>query len=167
MSVSVATSFLFFFFLMIRRPPRSTLFPYTTLFRSHSLGEGSRGLSAVRRDRHRPARLHEDDRRETQYARVEARQHRAVLRQGLEDVVRRYRARAGAAARKGGRVLSHRRLPVHGGPRATAVHRTGGWVVRLRQGRDAARDQSPPARAGAGPHPAGALPPLHHRAADP
>src|SRR2546426_9495341 len=27
-------STLFFFFLMIRRPPRSTLFPYTTLFRS-------------------------------------------------------------------------------------------------------------------------------------
>src|SRR5258708_18250032 len=26
----------FFFFLMIRRPPRSTLFPYTTLFRSPS-----------------------------------------------------------------------------------------------------------------------------------
>src|SRR5256885_8810770 len=30
--VSILTSF--FFFLMIRRPPRSTLFPYTTLFRS-------------------------------------------------------------------------------------------------------------------------------------
>src|SRR5258706_4519399 len=27
----------FFFFLMIRRPPRSTLFPYTTLFRSRKL----------------------------------------------------------------------------------------------------------------------------------
>src|SRR3712207_7262247 len=27
-----------FFFLMIRRPPRSTLFPYTTLFRSQSHG---------------------------------------------------------------------------------------------------------------------------------
>src|SRR5256884_295563 len=27
----------FFFFLMIRRPPRSTLFPYTTLFRSHRI----------------------------------------------------------------------------------------------------------------------------------
>src|SRR3989442_10048505 len=27
---------MFFFFLMIRRPPRSTLFPYTTLFRSPS-----------------------------------------------------------------------------------------------------------------------------------
>src|SRR2546430_12891503 len=32
---------LFFFFLMIRRPPRSTLFPYTTLFRSpRDLREG-------------------------------------------------------------------------------------------------------------------------------
>src|SRR6266404_6701776 len=30
-------SFLLFFFLMIRRPPRSTLFPYTTLFRSVDL----------------------------------------------------------------------------------------------------------------------------------
>src|SRR5256885_4441007 len=30
---------LFFFFLMIRRPPRSTLFPYTTLFRSHALAQ--------------------------------------------------------------------------------------------------------------------------------
>src|SRR5215216_6803101 len=29
-------SLVFFFFLMIRRPPRSTLFPYTTLFRSRS-----------------------------------------------------------------------------------------------------------------------------------
>src|SRR5437879_13194970 len=31
---SVYVHFLYFFFLMIRRPPRSTLFPYTTLFRS-------------------------------------------------------------------------------------------------------------------------------------
>src|SRR5215213_10925228 len=29
--------YVFFFFLMIRRPPRSTLFPYTTLFRSTAL----------------------------------------------------------------------------------------------------------------------------------
>src|SRR3712207_7736502 len=34
------TSFvMFFFFLMIRRPPRSTLFPYTTLFRSRQLAD--------------------------------------------------------------------------------------------------------------------------------
>src|SRR2546427_4903936 len=37
-------SFCFFFFLMIRRPPRSTLFPYTTLFRSrgHLVGHAHR-----------------------------------------------------------------------------------------------------------------------------
>src|SRR5260370_30271895 len=34
--------FCFFFFLMIRRPPRSTLFPYTTLFRSPLLVIGNR-----------------------------------------------------------------------------------------------------------------------------
>src|SRR2546422_6018648 len=34
MFVFVLLCFSFFFFLMIRRPPRSTLFPYTTLFRS-------------------------------------------------------------------------------------------------------------------------------------
>src|SRR2546422_6816337 len=33
----------FFFFLMIRRPPRSTLFPYTTLFRSCSASRRSSG----------------------------------------------------------------------------------------------------------------------------
>src|SRR2546425_9619105 len=40
---------LFFFFLMIRRPPRSTLFPYTTLFRSQVPRE-------PQRDRGRAAR---------------------------------------------------------------------------------------------------------------
>src|SRR3712207_9502617 len=34
LSVTARWVMLFFFFLMIRRPPRSTLFPYTTLFRS-------------------------------------------------------------------------------------------------------------------------------------
>src|SRR3712207_8810046 len=44
-----------FFFLMIRRPPRSTLFPYTTLFRSHlhiaprQLSEGPSGEGAGHR----------------------------------------------------------------------------------------------------------------------
>src|ERR1022692_4245111 len=35
-SLRSRSPFCFFFFLMIRRPPRSTLFPYTTLFRSSS-----------------------------------------------------------------------------------------------------------------------------------
>src|SRR3989442_13570866 len=34
MSVTTFYRYFFCFFLMIRRPPRSTLFPYTTLFRS-------------------------------------------------------------------------------------------------------------------------------------
>src|SRR3989475_11058133 len=37
-----------FFFLMIRRPPRSTLFPYTTLFRSHRR-ERDQGDEVLRR----------------------------------------------------------------------------------------------------------------------
>src|SRR3712207_7296884 len=43
-----------FFFLMIRRPPRSTLFPYTTLFRSASLTAtiGCSGLAIWRRSPH-------------------------------------------------------------------------------------------------------------------
>src|SRR2546426_8633861 len=56
--------FLLFFFLMIRRPPRSTLFPYTTLFRSHprappcirphATGSGRGRLSCADRDRRLP-----------------------------------------------------------------------------------------------------------------
>src|SRR6266487_6682522 len=66
--------FSFFFFLMIRRPPRSTLFPYTTLFRS--VHEEPCGGSSARGeppgsvlDRRRPdapqGRLSEALRRET------------------------------------------------------------------------------------------------------
>src|SRR6266446_9692752 len=40
----------FVFFLMIRRPPRSTLFPYTTLFRSgRALGSPDHGGGATER----------------------------------------------------------------------------------------------------------------------
>src|SRR3546814_4175714 len=51
MMSTVSLGYLFFFFLMIRRPPRSTrtdtLFPYTTLFRSADAAEK---LEAWRRD---------------------------------------------------------------------------------------------------------------------
>src|SRR5216683_7242727 len=40
-----------FFFLMIRRPPRSTLFPYTTLFRSGNPRRNRNHLGDHRRDR--------------------------------------------------------------------------------------------------------------------
>src|SRR3712207_6925481 len=39
-----------FFFLMIRRPPRSTLFPYTTLFRSDSIRPAEPGGCPVTSD---------------------------------------------------------------------------------------------------------------------
>src|SRR3990170_5255961 len=44
----VCFSLLSFFFLMIRRPPRSTLFPYTTLFRSGGGGRSGRGAEVPR-----------------------------------------------------------------------------------------------------------------------
>src|SRR2546430_1100725 len=47
----------FFFFLMIRRPPRSTLFPYTTLFRSRVGRAASRLRPAPARPRHPDAGL--------------------------------------------------------------------------------------------------------------
>src|SRR5438445_2335417 len=56
--------FLLFFFLMIRRPPRSTLFPYTTLFRSRP----QRGPAEGRRHAQAPAEL---DQREALAERAE------------------------------------------------------------------------------------------------
>src|SRR5437773_8568570 len=54
--------FFIFFFLMIRRPPRSTLFPYTTLFRSVGL-RGQEGLE--RRDRAQALGFEQRDRKST------------------------------------------------------------------------------------------------------
>src|SRR5436853_6622756 len=55
--------FFCFFFLMIRRPPRSTLFPYTTLFRSPLPTRLHRRL--VRLDRRAAARRQPPDRKST------------------------------------------------------------------------------------------------------
>src|SRR2546430_16238589 len=55
--------FTFFFFLMIRRPPRSTLFPYTTLFRSR---EALADLAVARPRLHRFGSVTEElDRKST------------------------------------------------------------------------------------------------------
>src|SRR2546426_1622109 len=65
----------FFFFLMIRRPPRSTLFPYTTLFRSLASREREIRQRRARRSQQRRsdapgelrlrAQLHARDRKST------------------------------------------------------------------------------------------------------
>src|SRR3712207_8542844 len=64
---------LFVFFLMIRRPPRSTLFPYTTLFRS---AEPGRVLLGERHDRHAAHRVPDQDRRAGRDGRVDHRAQR-------------------------------------------------------------------------------------------
>src|SRR2546430_13746432 len=51
-----------FFFLMIRRPPRSTLFPYTTLFRSRVPGAGAETHPPGERDARRGGALLRHDR---------------------------------------------------------------------------------------------------------
>src|SRR3712207_8094825 len=47
-----------YFFLMIRRPPRSTLFPYTTLFRSHRRRPATAAAGLPRRGDQRGAPVH-------------------------------------------------------------------------------------------------------------
>src|SRR5437870_10880824 len=56
----------FFFFLMIRRPPRSTLFPYTTLFRSRRAGPHRAPRTASRACRSRRSRRSEEHTSELQ-----------------------------------------------------------------------------------------------------
>src|SRR5215510_16065072 len=66
---------LLFFFLMIRRPPRSTLFPYTTLFRS-SRRRCLRRSAPGRRFGSRPGRLrHSGDRSEEHTSELQSRGH--------------------------------------------------------------------------------------------
>src|SRR5215813_15183859 len=63
MSLSILFGFVFFFFfLMIRRPPRSTLFPYTTLFRSSpsKANTGSTNASTASRNGSLRRQLGED-----------------------------------------------------------------------------------------------------------
>src|SRR5437867_9785734 len=79
MSCAAITCFLvsilysFFFFLTIRQPPRSTLFPYTTLFRSHNeeahrfeaTVDGLRSLITYRRFPDGVVLQHTEDRKST------------------------------------------------------------------------------------------------------
>src|ERR1043166_9755978 len=63
----VYLSVVFFFFLMIRRPPRSTLFPYTTLFRSGA------GQARRRLPKRHPAGANHEDRSEEHTSELQSR----------------------------------------------------------------------------------------------
>src|SRR2546426_5595611 len=84
-----------FFFLMIRRPPRSTLFPYTTLFRSHLLFEALEGFAHTFADLRQFARAEDDqDDRQDQDQLCDAHgaEHTITLRarfDGCQGLVRR------------------------------------------------------------------------------
>src|SRR2546425_6553441 len=125
------------FFLMIRRPPRSTLFPYTTLFRSRSRS----GELHARRRALRPGRSRRRPRRLSPRARPRAERPRRALQP---------RARAEArATRRGGdpRVPRGRR----GRAAARAVLRRRGVRDRgRRRARSRGRDHLVAARGGAG-----------------
>src|SRR5690349_23736219 len=68
-----------FFFLMIRRPPRSTLFPYTTLFRSVVVEKRDFDRAGVLLERAR--REGADDEAAGDERRVRARRHVVAVRQ--------------------------------------------------------------------------------------
>src|SRR3989440_5369372 len=101
----------FFFFLMIRRPPRSTLFPYTTLFRSLATAIGP-----VPR-RHRRHRRAYGGRYDPQAAAARPRPRRAA-RRNLQHPVRADAVRGvlGAARER----VSHRGSADQGGARGAS-----------------------------------------------
>src|SRR2546426_9119762 len=66
-----------FFFLMIRRPPRSTLFPYTTLFRSRRRGARPLGVRGGGLGRAEDRALLQDRRRCDAEAQVSGPLHRS------------------------------------------------------------------------------------------
>src|SRR5258708_40293001 len=79
MHIIILIGLFYFFFLMIRRPPRSTLFPYTTLFRSLEFNSAISEIlkySLLRREpRARTLEIH--------------RLVQAVVRQGLDRTAQR------------------------------------------------------------------------------
>src|SRR2546430_16334935 len=106
-----------FFFLMIRRPPRSTLFPYTTLFRS---------LSA---EPHVHGRLPPDLRLRPGHALLAGARggsdrscrHSAVLPTGREAALRKGRARRCQTVARGRSSLDERAFSVHNSAAATTL----------------------------------------------
>src|SRR2546429_5414494 len=80
-------SIIFFFFLMIRRPPRSTLFPYTTLFRSNAPTQSQReAANAKAREYYELRQYHVQSGRQQKLTRSE--EHTSELQSRLHLVCR-------------------------------------------------------------------------------
>src|SRR5216683_7469451 len=112
--------FVFFFFLMIRRPPRSTLFPYTTLFRSRGRldqaqdGSAGRGLAAAALA-HQPQGLADPDGEADAVDRIDladrAAQHALAHREVLLEILDLQDGLVGAGAD-----VAHANAPLHRAP---------------------------------------------------
>src|SRR2546426_5863952 len=74
----------YFFFLMIRRPPRSTLFPYTTLFRSHVARDLAVVLCQIGLEREQGARK----RRRLEFPHARSEEHTSELQSPCNLVCR-------------------------------------------------------------------------------
>src|SRR6185436_20951362 len=109
-----------FFFLMIRRPPRSTLFPYTTLFRSGAPPGAGGGRVGRRRLPHQPRARSEEHTSELQSP------DHLVCRLLLEKKKQGPRRR-GAGGRRAGAWRSSRRRGARRGPRAPRRAVSRGW----------------------------------------
>src|SRR5690349_24717937 len=79
-------SYLHFFFLMIRRPPRSTLFPYTTLFRSAISGRWTRSRPPQRTTSWRSTAWARRSRRPSRNGSARSEEHTSEL-QSRRDLV--------------------------------------------------------------------------------
>src|ERR1051326_1199554 len=121
----------FFFFLMIRRPPRSTLFPYTTLFRSmHRL---LAGLVVDRLDLHAALASHVTGRREVLQG-VEGGPYH-IMRVGRAEALREDVAHAGALQHR-----AHRATGDDPGPRRRGLQEHAAGAVMTD---DLVRDRRP------------------------
>src|SRR5256885_4368992 len=111
---TIPTSYLLvlsFFFLMIRRPPRSTLFPYTTLFRSNQLPvHGIHGRRALRGLAAQGRHFHGHQRRQLEAGR---------------QVLQHLQVRRHAAAREHG----HGQAAFHGGERKSTRPNSSPLVI--------------------------------------
>src|SRR2546426_1959392 len=73
---------------MIRRPPRSTLFPYTTLFRSHNLGHAFGSTFGDGRKKRRRMEATETDERGAQLSQERSEEHTSELQSPCNLVCR-------------------------------------------------------------------------------
>src|SRR3989440_5683163 len=79
---------LVFFFLMIRRPPRSTLFPYTTLFRSQGLVIAPYASASPDEGHRRHANhSHQDPCRGPQYKQIESEDRKSTRLNSSHDQI--------------------------------------------------------------------------------